>query len=251
MVDEKKEHERKYEVNNLAEAFTLLGKIFDSNDKLGLTALSRCMCFTKNKTFRILATLEYYGIVKKDLHNNYGIGFTALAVARKILDKSSTLKNVQPYLQTVAEALNEAVYFACKDNDRSVLVDFVDCNQLVKATSFIGRSCIFPGYEKHDCNVKRLVNIGDIIVDVGGLDPDISTVSAPILMDDGVTLGAIIVLAPTFRMSLERIKTEVVPVLREVADRHSLTRFDKRKNPSHSFNFPAKRDSEKRQTLFV
>ena len=251
MVSGKAVHERRYEVNNLAQAFVLIEKILDANDKQGLTQLSRSICFSKNKTFRLLTTLEYYGIVEKDSQSNYGIGLTALAAARKVLDKSSSLDKVRPYLKAVSEAINEAVYFAYYGREEAVLVDFVDCRHPVKAASFVGSSFILSGCGNSDRKVRRVVGIGDIIVDAGGLDPEITTVSAPMVKADGAALGAMVVLAPSFRMPLERIKTEIVPVLREVAHRHSLTMPDKGKKPSPPLALPVERDSGKRPALLA
>jgi DNA-binding IclR family transcriptional regulator len=51
---------------------------------------------------------------------------------------------------------------------------------------------------------------------------DITTVSMSFGDDNGFEMGALVVLAPTYRMSKNRIKTEIVPALRDAMQRKQL-----------------------------
>lgn len=221
MAAVKAENPRKYELNNVIEAFTLISRILDANNGIGLTQLSDCTHYSKNKTFRLLTTLERCGIVEKDQQNNYSIGFATIGIAHKIMTKATALNNVRPYMEGLAKVVNEAVYFAYYTAGEAVLADYADCCHPVKAASFVGKAIQLPGSSRA-MSGSNVAMIGDITVDAGGLSLDITTVSMPFINDRCVEVGALVVLAPTFRMSLERIKTEIVPALREVMQRQQL-----------------------------
>lgn len=222
MASIKAENPRRYELNNVVEAFILLAKMLDAKDSLGLTQLSTCTGFSKNKAFRLLSTLERCGIVEKDTRNNYTIGIATIGLAHKIMAKSTVLDNVRPYMEGLAKVVNEAVYFAYYTAGEAVLVDYADCCHPIKATSFVGKAIQLPDSTNLVICGTSVTKIGDISVDVGSLNLDITTVSIPFVNDKGVKIGALVVLAPTFRMPLKRIKTEVVPALREVMQRQLL-----------------------------
>ena len=116
-------------------------------------------------------------------------------------------------MESLAKTTSEAVYFAIYNGHEAVLVDLVDCCQPVKAVSFVGaalqRGTIVP---------KK----SDITVDVGGLSAEVTTVSVPYVNDLGVEVGALVVLAPSYRMNQNRVKTEIIPVLRGVMQRQRM-----------------------------
>jgi DNA-binding IclR family transcriptional regulator len=211
-----------YKLNSVVEALTIFAIILDAKDSLGLGHLCKYTHFTKNKTFRLLTTLEQCGLVDKDQQKNYSLGITSIGIARKILAKTSVVDNVRPYMEELVKIINEAVYFAhCADGE-AVLVDYVDCCHSVKATSFVGTAIQLPDSTKPIISDNRVAKIGDISVDVDKIGLGISTVSMPFVNERGVEIGALVVLAPNFRMSKDRIKTEVVPALREVMQRKPL-----------------------------
>lgn len=213
---------RRYELNNVVEALIIFSKILDSEDSLGLTQLCKSSHLSKNKAFRLLATLERCGMIEKDQKGNYSICSETIGVARKILAKVTALDIARPYLKELAKLFNEAVYFAdCKDG-KAVFVDYVDCCHPVKATSFVGKIIQLQGSGTNVMFGNNVTGIGAITVDVGGADPDITTVAMPVVIDKTIGLGVLVVLAPSFRMPLDRIKTELVPVLREVMQRPAL-----------------------------
>lgn len=216
MAPEKTDNNPKYVLNNVIEAISIVTKLLDAKDGLGLTQLSNCMRITKNKTFRLLATLVQCGIVDKDQKNNYSIGIATIGIARRMLARNSTLDSVRPWIEGLVKLFNEAVYFAYYKDGKAVLVDYVDCSHPIRATSFVGITLSHSDSINLVTNCNCVTKIGDITLSVGGLDPDITTVSIPFFNDRGVRTGALVVLAPTFRMSMDRINTEIVPALKEV-----------------------------------
>lgn len=223
MALQKTDNTRKYVLKNVLEAFTIIAKLLDANMSFGLTQLSNCTHFTKNKTFRLLLTLERCGIVEKDLQDNYRIGHAAIEIARKIMASSLLLNSARPFMEELVKTVNEAVYFAHCKNGEAVLMDYVDCSQPVKAASFVGKAFHHHGSTKLVISGNSVVKTGDITVDVDNLGLDITTVFMPFYDNREFEMGALVVVAPTYRMSQNRIKTDIVPALRVVMQRESLS----------------------------
>ncbi|MDD2735414.1 MAG: hypothetical protein PHF56_15870 [Desulfuromonadaceae bacterium] len=54
------------------------------------------------------------------------------------------------------------------------------------------------------------------MVDTESLSDEITTVSPPYANGAGIEIGALMVLAPTYRMPPHRISSEIIPVLRDI-----------------------------------
>ena len=67
---------------------------------------------------------------------------------------------------------------------------------------------------------------GVVTVDTGGLSAEVTTVSIPYNNEHGVEIGALVVLAPTYRMTPNRIKTELIPVLNDAMQRQHVQIHD-------------------------
>lgn len=213
----------RYEMNSFVEAFEIINKLLASNTNLGLTQLSDSIQCSKNKTFRLLANLEHYGIVEKDPQCKYTIGFAAFEVARKILSKKTSLDCIRTYLKDVTDRVNESTYFARLGDMDMLLVDFVECSRPVRVESLVGRSVRFPSPLGNSVQPNSLDVIGDILVTNDGFGPGVTAVIAQIDCRVGLGHGALVVVAPTCRTPMERIKTEIVPALRTVMQLHLLS----------------------------
>ena len=216
--------ENKYELDNVSHAIILFQHILESAGDLSLTQLSKDMSLTKNKTFRMLATLEQHMLVKKGLQNNYSIGYALLESARKVMTKMSAHDTVQPCLREVADLLNETTYYAQMDSNIMVLVDFVDNSRPVKVASLVGRTIVVPNVPMRHVQLLNIDDRGDFLVDVGGFDPEVTAVIGPIDLQINGKRGALVVVTPSSCMSIERIKSEIIPALQTVIQRNSLSR---------------------------
>ena len=216
-VDQKKS----YEVTNVLDAITVFKHLLETNEALGLAELGEFISFSKNKAFRLLATLEHCGFVEKDPQSKYSIGFAAYDTARKIMSKVSNMDYVRPYLKEVTNLVNESTYYAYLGADDMLLVDFADCCHPIKVASLVGRSIKLPSVSTYFVQPNRLDAIGDIIVDAGGFDPEVTVVIAPLNYNINASRGALVVVAPIYRMHMERIKAKIVPALRAVLQRNS------------------------------
>lgn len=203
---------QKYELQLIVQTFLILGKILEANGGLALTEICKSVQITKNKGFRMLATLIQCHILEKDEQSNYKIGVMFIENAHKLLAKAPSMNKARPIMINLAKVINEAVYFAKYTGPEAVLVDFVDCCQPIKATSFIGVAT----QRQRVTHGTIVANMGDIVIDTNGLSAEITTVSIPYFNEHGVEIGSLVVLGPTYRMTPNRIKSEIVPALRDV-----------------------------------
>jgi DNA-binding IclR family transcriptional regulator len=181
---------------------------------------------TKNKAFRLLATLELCGVVEKDLQNKYTIGFPAFQAARKIMSKKSLNDRVRPLLSEISGQINESTYLAHIGAEGLLLVDYADCRRPIKVACLVGKEVKLAVNSAISKEVRSLRYIGDIMVTTGVFDPEVTAVIAP--FDDYTSSNgsALVVIAPSCRMPLSRIKTEIVPTLRAVMQFHSLLKLN-------------------------
>ena len=216
--------ENKYVINQIVEAIKLFQIIIDHNGTINLTQFSRAMALSKNKTFRILSTLELHGFVEKNSRSQYSIGLSTFDIAHKITSKMFNLEPVRAFLKEVKDIVNESTYFANISPGVISLVDYVDSNRLIKVSSLIGRSIEQSSEQKYSPKASQRNNIDNFIVNVGGFDPEVTAVIAPIDFQIGACRGALVVVAPNSSMSIQRIKQEIIPALQTVIQRHSQSR---------------------------
>lgn len=213
---------QKYKLQLIIETFLILGKIYEAKGGLTLTEICQSMHITKNRGFRMLATLIQCGMLEKDDRSNYKIGIASIKYAHKILAKAASLDKARPMMANLAKTINEAVYFAKYIGPEAVLVDFVDCCQPIKSSSFVGAAT----QRQRVTHGASVAKTGDITIDTGGLSAEITTVSMPYFNEHGVDIGSIVVLAPTYRMTPNRINTEIIPALRDVMQHQQVQSHD-------------------------
>lgn len=194
-----------YRLNIIDDAMSLLMLLFESDRRMNLSELALACGMTKNKAFRLLKNLELQGILDKDTQGRFYFGIKTFFAARHALTRID-IPEVFPFLENIALRLNEDVYFARKTTELPLLVAVANSRQLITVRSCIGCVLRDQGSEK----TRELVRVS-----VGALDPEVTTVAIDLPVYRERESNALVVVAPTFRLPLERVQTEVIPVLRE------------------------------------
>jgi DNA-binding IclR family transcriptional regulator len=203
---------RGYELQSVNQALDLIDVMIAARGAVTLSHLSRTFGLSKNKIFRILSTLEQRGLVEKDRLCQYRLGITAFGTARRILSSHSMLDHARPIMVELAATLNEAVYLATVVGSEAMFQEMIDCHHPIKTESFIGSRFPFPCVTDAGSG-SREFEVAGIRISVNQLKEEATTVSAPLVESSGKIAGALVVLAPTFRMPLERISSEmIVPI---------------------------------------
>jgi len=207
MTVARKQRRSRYSVDIVVESMVLIKLLCSSERLQSFTELSKRSGISKNKMFRILATLEQCGVVAKDGQGKYGIGAAAYGAACNALSNSRLLSRIRPVMAQLAEILDETVYFAIRTGKQLILIDMVECNRKIKVASFVGKEfhMASPGAETE--------LIQGITVCHGSLDPEVTTISLELFDNNGLSQGALVVVSPTFRLTMEDIRSRILPHL--------------------------------------
>lgn len=109
-------------------------------EEIGVTELSREMGLGKSTAFRLLATLENRGYVRKDEENNkYRLGMKFAYVGTIVLNRMELAKYSRPYLEELTQRFNEASHLVTMEDDGYVrFLDKVRGSSFVHMESFVG-----------------------------------------------------------------------------------------------------------------
>lgn len=240
-----------YNVQSVEKALELLEILADSPAYTTLHYLSEKLAISRNKTFRLLATLEGRGLVERDeLSGVYHLGLTTVEIGHKFINSASIIRYAHPVMEGLARKHDEAVYMTVLKGEEVLFLDMVDCGQQIKAAPFLGKR--FPCFTNAAGKViksldsrdlleklfkkgkKKLADISaletelnvirekGVAVDSGGLGEGIITVAVAVKDYAGKVIGALTMLGPSFRMVTDRIETEIIPSLREGAEMLSM-----------------------------
>lgn len=198
---------RRYGLQNINQALDLIDVLLTISDRKTLTTLSDHLGMSKNKVFRLLATLEERDFIVRGEQGDYRLSSAAYSMARKISERESVAHLARPIMRHLAEACGEAIYLALPAHDSLILRDMAECRQTVRATSFIGSPLPIPETAGDD-----------LWVDAGmHLDSTIATIAAPIRSPGNDIAAVLLILVPLLRFSTERIENELAAPLRTAA----------------------------------
>jgi hypothetical protein len=178
-----------------------------------LNELTTASGMSKNKTFRLLKTLEFRGIIDKDTEERYYFGINTFILARHALNRTE-MPEVYPSLKQVAAHLNEDVYLARKTKGQAVLVAVVNSSQKITIRSYIG-SLFQESPAEKNTGSWNYYQIGDgVSVSMGVLDTEITTVAIdiPVFSERSRQAGCC---GPDIQNVAERIRIRSYSVLQE------------------------------------
>ncbi len=237
-----------YSVQAVVKAFDLLEALAAEDTSLTVPVLARKLELSRNKAFRLLATLEDKGLTERDAATGtYRLGIRAFEVAQHILKSANLIRLAHPIMEELARKHDEAMYMTVMNNDEVLFLDMVDSFQQIKATPLVGRRFPFftnaagkaikamssadslerigrrdlrkkgvPDMKKLESELLDIRQKG-VAVDFGGLGDGICAVAVGIRDYAGKVVGALTMLAPSFRMLQERLEIEIIPSMVEGA----------------------------------
>ncbi len=208
---------------------------------------------SRNKAFRLVATLEERGmVVRDDLSGNCRIGLATVEMAQKLINSVHLVRLAHPVMEALARRHDEAVYLTVLQGDEVLFLDMVDSGQSIKAASLVGRRFpfftnaagkalkalesidvverFFRRHRKKECRVDlealenelQAIRIKGVAIDVNGLGDGLVGVAVAVRDYAGKVVAAITLLGPSFRMLADRLEEEIVPSLLEGAEMLSL-----------------------------
>ncbi|SNB46323.1 IclR family transcriptional regulator [Geobacter sp. DSM 9736] len=238
-----------YTVQSVDKALDILDILSEGSIHATLQNLSDRLGISRNKTFRLLATLENRGLVERDpLSGIYHLGLATVEVAHRFINSASIIRYAHPVMEGLARKHDEAVYMTVMKGDEVLFLDMVDCGQQIKAAPFLGKR--FPFFTNAAGKVIKSLESRDLLeklfkrgrekkklpdlvaleselndirekgvaIESGGLGEGIITVAVAVRDYAGKVIGALTMLGPSFRMVTERVENEIIPSLREQAE---------------------------------
>lgn len=246
---EKKTISTVYTLQTVDKAFELLEFLVENQTGYSLMHLAARVGLSRNKTFRLLATLCEKGLVEQDpVTGAYQMGIYSVALGQKFIKNANVVNYAHPIIEALARRHGEAVYMSVIKDDEVLFLDMVDCEQQVKAASLIGRR--FPFFTNAAGKAMKALDSRDLLekvfkrqgkkvagsdldrletemeeirkkgvaIDCGGLGEGIISVAVAVRDYAGKVVGAITLIGPSFRMLTERLDSEIIPSLKEGAD---------------------------------
>lgn len=233
-----------YTVQSVNEALELLEALTEFPSGLKLAQLAKKIGENHSKTFRLMSTLCDKGLVARE-GGAYRLGIYSMTFAHKFLKNAHVINYAHPTMEVLAKKHDEAVYIAVIKDDEVLFVDMVDCEQRIKATSFVGRR--FPLFTNAAGKVMKALDSRDLLekmfkkrdsksgyaemdkleseltairargvaIDIGGLGEGVISVAVAFRDYAGKVVGAITLIGPSFRMLAERLENEIVPSMLE------------------------------------
>ena len=242
-----------YAVQTVENALDLLETLTEDIPASTLPHLADKLGISRNKTFRLLATLENRGLVEREeWSGNYRLGLTTLELAQRFLKSANLIRHAHPVMEGLARKHDEAVYMTVLRGEEVLFLDIADCSRQVKAASLIGKRFPFftnaagksmKAFESRDflerigkcrrrkedfpdlANLeKELVAIRErgVAIDSSGLGDGIISVAVAVRDYAGKVVGALTMLGPSFRMMADRLENEIIPSLIEGAEMLSM-----------------------------
>ena len=241
-----------YAVQTVEKALDILETLTEESRHATLPYLAERLDLSRNKAFRLLATLESKGLVERDDASGiYRLGISSVELAQRLLNSTSLIRHAHPVMEKLARKHDEAVYIAVLKGEEVLFLDMVDCDQAIKTASLVGKRFPFftnaagkaikslestdllekffkkrknggtPDPEILQTELKTIREKG-FAVDFDGLGDGIVTVAVAVRDYAGKVIGALTMLGPSFRLMTSRLENEIVPSLREGAEMLSL-----------------------------
>jgi DNA-binding IclR family transcriptional regulator len=185
-------------------ALTLLASV--AEDGGTLSQLARAAELSPSTASRLLATLAATEMVRRDERGHFHAGTRLRQLAAATLRQDPLYELAGPHLEALAGETGETANLAvAADAQRVVYLRQFAGPKLVQTASWAGRTIPRRGTALGDA-MSGAVNAGGYVAREGAVEPDVTSVAAPVYGVDGEIAAALSVLAPSYRVSRRRVE---------------------------------------------
>jgi DNA-binding IclR family transcriptional regulator len=185
-------------------ALTLLTAV--AQDGGTLSQLARAAELSPSTASRLLATLAAQELVRRDEHGHYHAGARLRQLAAASLRADPLHELAGPHLTALAAETSETANLAvAADGGRVVYLRQVASPRLVQTAAWAGRTIPRRGTAV-GAALGREVGTEGYVAREGAVEPEVTSIAAPVFGADGEIVAALSVLAPTYRMTPRRIE---------------------------------------------
>jgi DNA-binding IclR family transcriptional regulator len=206
----------------------LLTCFHPQNNGMSLTELARQADLVPSTTSRLLKVLEQYGFVRRGPDRLYYLGSQIMQLGLIALHTMSLYEVAQPHLRALAEETGESVQLGILEGDDVLYIDQVASPRLVQVTPWIGRT-VPVANTAIGAAIQGHLSPEGYTTSRHTIEPDVSSVAAPVFDHHHTIVGAINVIGPTYRISddvLAKIGSQVVKHAQLVSNKLGATLFE-------------------------
>ncbi len=199
------------------------------NQGMTLTELAHQADLVPSTTSRLLKTLEQYGFVRRGPDRLYYLGSQVIQLGLIALHNMSLYEVAKPHLRALAEESGESVQLGVLEGKDVLYVDQVASPRLVQAAPWVGRTVPVENTAIGAAIQGHLAPEG-YIATRHTVEPDVSSVAAPVFDRHGTIIGAINVIGPTYRISddmLAKIGALVAKHAQQVSSKLGAASFER------------------------
>jgi len=193
----------KLPVGVLTRVFAIIGALVEASPK-SLSTLARETRLPLSTTLRLLGSLEEFGAVSRDRSGNYHLGTRMIEIGFRALEDVAPIEAAHPHLQTLAVASGESANLAIRVDEDAVYVDHAQSDRAIRHVNWLGRRVPLSTTAIGAALLGRLNGDGFAYTQKT-LEHDVTAIAAPVVGSAGVTVCALSVTGPSYRLSGERI----------------------------------------------
>lgn len=183
-----------------------------------LTELARAAELSPSTASRLLTTLAAQELVRRDDHGRYRAGTRLRRLAAASLREDPLYELAGPHLEALAGETGETANLAVAADERQIVyLRQVASRNLVQTAGWVGRTIPRRGTALGFA-MRGSVNECGYAARAGAVEPDVTSIAAPVFGAGGEIAGALSVLAPTYRSPAPRVERCGRAVARHAAE---------------------------------
>jgi len=184
-------------------ALTLLSAVAEGGGTL--TELARAAELSPSTASRLLATLAGQELVRRDEHGRYRAGTRLRRLAAASLREDPLYELAGPHLEALAEETGETANLAVAADERQIVyLRQVAGHKLVQTAGWAGRTIPSRGTALGSA-LRGALNERGYVARAGAVEPEVTSIAAPVFGAGGEIAAALSVLAPTYRTPASRV----------------------------------------------
>jgi DNA-binding IclR family transcriptional regulator len=185
-------------------ALTLLTAVAEGGGTL--TELARAAELSPSTASRLLATLSGEEMVRRDEHGRYRAGNRLRRLAAASLREDPLYELAGPHLEALAEETGETANLAVATGEEQIVyLRQVASRRLVQTAGWAGRTIPWHGTAL-GAALRGAVNERGYVARAGAVEPEVTSIAAPVFGADAEIAGALSVLAPNYRTPALRVE---------------------------------------------
>ena len=219
-VPEPAEGTERSPVRAVQRALRLLECFSEGQPNLALTECARKAGLPISTAYRLLASLENSGFVRRSAGGAYSCGTRLLQIGLTALQNVSAYDVAEPHLARLSEVTGESAYLGIPaDESQIIYVRQCMSPKAVRHSAWLGRGVPYKGTAIGAAMSGKVGGRG-FAVSRRTMEPDVTAIAAPIRERSGSIIAAINVVGPSYRITdadIDRFGAAVVDAAQAIS----------------------------------